>query len=62
MNAKIREAQLQKIPYMLVVGDKEVENRAVAVRTRHNEDRGALPLEAFKAHALHLVASQSQEL
>lgn len=62
MNAKIREAQLQKTPYMLVVGDKEVEERAVSVRTRHNEDRGALPLEAFKAHALNLVATQSGEL
>jgi threonyl-tRNA synthetase len=62
MNAKIREAQLQKVPYMLVIGDKEVETRAVAVRTRNNEDRGALPVEAFKAHALNLMATQSQEL
>jgi threonyl-tRNA synthetase len=62
MNAKIREAQLQKVPYMLVVGDKEAENRAVAVRTRNNEDRGAMPADAFKVHALNLIASHSQSL
>ena len=44
MQAKIRDAQLQKVPYMLVVGDKEVEAKAVAVRTRAGEDLGALPL------------------
>ena len=48
MNAKIREAQLQKVPYMLVVGDKEVADNTVAVRTRNNEDRGAIPLDEFK--------------
>ena len=41
---KIREAQLQKTPYMLVVGDKEAENATVSVRTRAGEDRGAMPL------------------
>ena len=44
---KIREAQMQKIPYMLVVGDKEAESGAVAVRTRAGVDLGAMPLEAF---------------
>jgi threonyl-tRNA synthetase len=44
MQAKIRDAQLQKIPYMLVVGDKEVEAEAVALRCRSGEDLGALPL------------------
>ncbi len=46
---KIREAQLQKIPYMLVVGDKEREAGAVAVRTRAGEDLGAMPLADFEA-------------
>ena len=46
---KIREAQLQKIPYMLVVGDKEAESGAVAVRTRAGEDLGAMPLADFEA-------------
>jgi threonyl-tRNA synthetase len=44
---KIREAQMQKIPYMLVVGDKEVENSAVAVRDRKEGDRGSMSLDDF---------------
>ena len=44
MNAKIREAQLQKIPYMLVLGDRESAAGAAAVRTRSGEDLGALPV------------------
>jgi len=62
MNKKIREAQLQKIPYMLVVGDKEAEAGAVAVRTRDNEDRGAQPLDAFVADMAARVAERSLEL
>ncbi len=62
MNAKIRDAQLQKVPYMLVVGDKEMGAGAVSVRTRQNEDRGSTPLAAFKQQALQLVDSKSQEL
>ena len=51
MGYKIREAQLQQIPYMLVVGDKERENGTVAVRTRRGGDQGAMPLEDFMAAA-----------
>ncbi|MES0339658.1 MAG: threonine--tRNA ligase [Anaerolineales bacterium] len=47
MNAKIRDAQLQKIPYMLVVGDREAEAEQVAVRLRSGEDLGALSVETF---------------
>jgi threonyl-tRNA synthetase len=47
MNAKIRDAQNQKIPYMLVVGDREVEDEAVSVRLRSEENLGAMPLESF---------------
>ena len=46
---KIREAQMQKLPYMLVVGDREAENGTVAVRTRAGEDLGAMPLDDFLA-------------
>ena len=46
---KIREAQMQKLPYMLVVGDREAENGTVAVRTRSGEDLGAMPLDDFLA-------------
>ena len=44
---KIRSAQLEKIPYMLVIGDKETEAGTVAVRTREGKDLGAMPLEQF---------------
>ncbi len=47
MNAKIRYAQLQKTPYMLVVGDREAEAGSVSVRVRTGEDLGSVPLPAF---------------
>lgn len=47
MNAKIRDAQNQKIPYMLVVGDKEIENQQVALRLRGGENPGPMPVSAF---------------
>ncbi|MDD5937882.1 MAG: threonine--tRNA ligase [Clostridiales bacterium] len=46
---KIREAQLMKIPYMLVVGDRDIENQTVSVRHRSGEDKGAMSLDAFTA-------------
>lgn len=46
---KIREAQVEKIPYMLVVGDKEVENEAVSVRSRKDGDLGSIPVSEFIA-------------
>ena len=46
---KIREAQLMKIPYMLVVGDRDVENQTVSVRLRSGEDLGAMSLEQLAA-------------
>jgi threonyl-tRNA synthetase len=46
IGAKIRDAQLQKVPVMLVVGAKEAETRAVSYRDRHDGDLGAMPLEA----------------
>ena len=51
MNAKIRDAQNQKIPYMLVVGDKEAQDGAVALRLRSGENPGAMPLADFLARA-----------
>lgn len=47
MQAKIRDAQLQKIPYMLIVGDREVTDKLVAVRTREEKDLGAISVEEF---------------
>ncbi len=49
MNAKIRNAQLQKVPYMLVVGDREVEGSQVAVRLRSGEDLGPMSVESLLA-------------
>ncbi|NMB60174.1 MAG: threonine--tRNA ligase, partial [Chloroflexi bacterium] len=51
MNAKIRDAQNQKIPYMLVVGDKEVENGQVALRLRNNENPGPMDVKDFITRA-----------
>jgi threonyl-tRNA synthetase len=62
MNAKVREAQLQKIPYMLVVGDKEAAADSVSVRLRSNENIGAVPIADFIRQAQQLVAERSQEL
>ncbi|MBP1758459.1 MAG: threonine--tRNA ligase [Firmicutes bacterium] len=53
---KIREAQLEKVPYMLVLGDKEAEAGQVAVRARSGEDLGAMDYEAFEAKLLEEVA------
>jgi threonyl-tRNA synthetase len=62
MQAKIRDAQLQKIPYMLVVGKREFENGQVAVRLRSGEDLKAMDVDAFCAVALELIASKSLDL
>ena len=62
MNKKIRAAQIQKTPYMLVVGDKEMEAGAVAVRTRNEEDRGAQPVADFIRHARQLIDERSMAL
>ncbi|HEU5348396.1 MAG TPA: threonine--tRNA ligase, partial [Ktedonobacterales bacterium] len=62
MNAKVRDAQLQKIPYMLVVGDKEVAADAVSVRLRTNENIGAVPLADFIQRAQRIAAERSQDL
>jgi threonyl-tRNA synthetase len=62
MNAKIRDFTLQKIPYVLVIGDKEESATAVSVRTRGKGDQGSAPLESFVAQAQERVASKSLEL
>ena len=49
MNAKIRDAQKQKIPYMLVIGDQEMESGQVALRLRSGENPGPMSLEDFVA-------------
>jgi threonyl-tRNA synthetase len=62
MQAKIRNAQLQKVPYMLVVGKREVEQGAVAVRLRSGEDLGAMPVAEFATLAKQVADTRSLEL
>jgi threonyl-tRNA synthetase len=59
MNAKIRDAQLQKIPYMLVVGNREEEARGVNVRLRTNENWGMSDLSEFVDHLRDVVDTKS---
>lgn len=59
VGAKIRDAQLQKVPYMFILGDKEVENKNVSVRHRTGGDQGARPLEDFLAELNHLIATRA---
>ena len=58
MNYKIREAQLQKIPYMLVVGDKEVENGTVSVRARKEGKGGTMSADEFVAQILDEIKNK----
>jgi threonyl-tRNA synthetase len=59
INYKIREAQLQKVPYMLVVGDREAAENSVSVRSRAKGDLGARPLDQFTSDALAEVAAKT---
>jgi threonyl-tRNA synthetase len=62
MQAKIRNAQLQKVPYMLVVGGREAEANAVAVRVRSGEDLGAMPVDAFLELIQPVIETKSLDL
>ncbi len=58
MGAKIRDAEMLKIPYMLVLGRKELEDRAVSVRSRKNGNEGAIPLDAFVEKIVAEIAAR----
>jgi threonyl-tRNA synthetase len=62
MGAKIRDFTMQKLPYILVVGDKEAETGGVSLRVRGEGDKGGLPLEDFVVRARGLVESRSTSL
>jgi len=62
MNAKIREHALQKIPFLLVVGDKEAEAGAVNVRTRGREQTETMPLDRFLGQITKLIADKTPVL
>ena len=56
---KIREAQLEKVPYMLVAGDKDIQEETVSVRSRSQGDRGAMPLAQFVEHLLQEISTKA---
>lgn len=56
---KIREAQLEKVPYMLVIGDKELENKAVAVRSRKDGDLGSMDVDSFVEKIVAEIAARA---
>jgi threonyl-tRNA synthetase len=60
VNLKIRDAQLQKIPYMLVVGDREAENGTVSVRNRKHGDQGSQSVDEFLANIHKLIDTKAQ--
>jgi threonyl-tRNA synthetase len=62
IGAKIRDAQLQKVPFMLVLGDREAAEQTVAVRSRRGGDEGALPLQGFLERAQDLASSKSNDV
>ncbi|SEG18185.1 threonyl-tRNA synthetase [Bryocella elongata] len=62
MNAKIRDFGLQKVPFILIMGDKEAATDAVSVRTRGKGDQGSVTVEEFLTRAKGLVGSHSMEL
>ena len=57
---KIREAQMQKVPYMLVIGDKEAESGTVSVRSRKDGDLGSIPLADFLAKIGKEIADRAR--
>ena len=57
---KIREAQMEKVPYMLIMGDKEVEQNVVAVRSRKDGDLGQMTLDAFISKITEEVATKAK--
>ena len=57
---KIREARLERVPYILVVGEKEAENNAVAVRSRKNGDEGSIAYADFEARILEEIANKER--
>jgi threonyl-tRNA synthetase len=62
INQKIRQAQLEKVPYMLVVGDKEVASSTVSLRLRSGEQLASLSLERFKEAAKKAIASRAKDV
>jgi threonyl-tRNA synthetase len=62
MNAKVRDAELYKVPYIVIVGDQEVEANTVSFRSRKEPNRNGVPLEAFSAHVAAHARSRAREV
>ncbi len=62
MRSKIRQHRAMLIPWLLIVGDRDVANRTVSLRLRSDEDLGAMPLEVFAAAAAEKIRTHSQEI
>ncbi len=62
MRSKIRQHRRMNIPWLLIVGDRDMENRTVSLRLRTDEDLGALPLDDFVERAVGAIQSQTQEI
>ena len=62
MNAKIRDFGLQKVPFILILGDKEAASNSVSVRTRGKGDQGPAALDEFVVRAQKLVDEHAMEL
>jgi threonyl-tRNA synthetase len=62
MNAKIRSAQLLKVPYMAVVGEQEAQNNTVSLRKRDGSRQDGMPADAFVALVQERIATRAKEL
>jgi len=62
MQAKIRDAQMEKIPYMLIIGGREVESNSVSIRQRDGQDLGAIPFSEFLAKVKEQINTKSLNL
>ena len=62
MRSKIKQHRRMNIPWLLIVGDRDVANRTVSVRLRSDEDLGAMPLSSFADAAQENIRVQSQEI
>jgi threonyl-tRNA synthetase len=62
LSARVRDAQQLKVPYIVIVGKKEADERTVAVRLRHGQRLPSMPIERFAALAREVIEGRSLEL
>ena len=59
MGFKIRAAQLEKVPYMIIAGDKDIENGTISVRSRKDGEQGAMTLDAFIENIMEEIETKA---